>query len=116
MRPRDLIKIGQLVLDHGMWRGQQIVPADWIAAATSPQINGDQLYFYGYQFWLGRSLLDKKQIDWVAGFGYGGQRLFIVPSLDMVVLIHAGLYSSSLQGRIPLSIFNRYVLASVETP
>jgi CubicO group peptidase (beta-lactamase class C family) len=116
MRPRDLIKIGQLVLNHGAWQGKQVVPADWIAAATSPQINGQQIYFYGYQFWLGRSLLRGQQVDWIAGVGYGGQRLFIVPSLDMVVLVHAGLYTSSLQGWVPLSILNRYVLAGVDTP
>jgi CubicO group peptidase (beta-lactamase class C family) len=113
MRPRDLAKIGQLVLDHGAWNGKQIVPADWIAAATSPQINGQQLYFYGYQFWLGRSLLQGREIDWAAGVGYGGQRLFIVPALDLVVLVHAGLYSSSMQSSVPLGILNRYVLAAV---
>jgi CubicO group peptidase (beta-lactamase class C family) len=113
MRPRDLAKIGQLVLDHGAWRGQQVVPADWIAAATSPQINGQQLYFYGYQFWIGRSLLGGRQVDWAAGVGYGGQRLFIVPSLDLVVLVHAGLYTSPMQASVPLSILDRYVLAGV---
>ena len=116
MRPRDLMKIGQLVLDHGKWHGEQVVPADWIAAATSPQINGQQLYFYGYQFWLGRSFVRGREVDWIAGFGYGGQRLFIVPSLDIVVLVHAGLYNSSLQSWVPLSILNRYVLAAVEGP
>jgi hypothetical protein len=39
-----------------------------------------------------------------------------VPSLDMVVLVHAGLYTSSMQGWVPLSILNRYVLAGVDTP
>lgn len=116
MRPRDLAKIGQLVLNHGAWLGNQVVPADWIAAATTPQINGQQLYFYGYQFWIGRSLVRGKQVDWVAGVGYGGQRLFIVPAFDLVVLVHAGLYSSSMQGWVPLSILNRYVLAGAETP
>ncbi len=121
MRPRDLVKIGQLVLNHGTWptaggaSSQQIVPADWITAATSPQINGQQLYFYGYQFWLGRSLVHGREVDWIAGVGYGGQRLFIVPSLDLVVLVHAGLYNSSMQAWVPLSILNRYVLAAVDT-
>ncbi|SDR46742.1 CubicO group peptidase, beta-lactamase class C family [Rhizobiales bacterium GAS191] len=116
MRPRDLAKIGQLVLDHGTWNGKQVVPADWIAAATSPQINGPQLYFYGYQFWLGRSLVQGREIDWAAGVGYGGQRLFIVPALDLVVLVHAGLYSSPMQSSVPLTILNRYVLAAVKAP
>jgi len=110
MRPRDLVKIGELVLQHGSWQGKQVVPASWIAEATAPQINGSGLYFYGYQFWLGRSLVDKREVDWVLGLGYGGQRLFIVPDLDLVVLIHAGLYQSPLQAFVPLGVFNRYVL------
>ncbi len=114
LRPRDLVKIGELVLQHGAWDGKQIVPADWIAAATSPQINGNGLFFYGYQFWLGRSLVDKREVDWVAGVGYGGQRLFIVPDLDLVVLVHAGLYQSPLQSAVPLAIFNRYVLPATD--
>jgi CubicO group peptidase (beta-lactamase class C family) len=116
MRPRDLVKIGQLVLDHGAWKGTQVVPADWIAAATSPQIAGQQLYFYGYQFWLGRSFVRGQEIDWIAGWGYGGQRLFIVPALDLVVLVHAGLYNSSTQSVPPLMVLNRYVLPAAEGP
>jgi CubicO group peptidase (beta-lactamase class C family) len=116
MRPRDLAKLGQLVLNHGAWNGKQIVPADWLAAATSPQINAQQLYFYGFQFWLGRSLVRGQEIDWAAGVGYGGQRLFIVPALDLVVLIHAGLYTSSMQSWVPLIVLNRYVLEAVNGP
>ena len=90
--------------------------ADWIKAATSPQINGQQLYFYGFQFWLGRSLVHGRAIEWVAGVGYGGQRLFIVPALDLVVLVHAGLYASSMQSWVPLIVLNRFVLQSADGP
>jgi len=114
MRPRDLVKIGQLVLNHGVWNGQPVVPADWIAAATSPQIGASQLYFYGFQFWLGRSFTHDREVDWAAGVGYGGQRLFIVPALDLVVLVHAGLYHSNQQSAVPLTILNRYVLQAAD--
>lgn len=110
MRPRDLAKIGQLVLDHGAWKGRQIVPADWVAAATSPQINGEGLFFYGYQFWLGRSFVRGKEIDWAAGVGYGGQRLFIVPTMNLVVLVHAGLYGKPRQWVGAETVLNRFVL------
>jgi len=118
MHPRDLAKIGQLVLDHGVWQGKQVVPADWIAAATAPQINGEGLYFYGYQFWLGRSLLHGREIDWVAGIGYGGQRLYIVPTLDLVVLVHASLNDSATytERSAPLMILDQYVLEAVNAP
>ena len=113
MRPRDLAKIGQLVLDHGVWHGQQIVPADWVRAATTPQFNGQQLYFYGYLFWLGRSLLRGQEVDWAAGIGLDAQRLFIVPASDLVVVVHAG--STAVRCRaVPLVILDRFILLAVE--
>jgi CubicO group peptidase (beta-lactamase class C family) len=116
LRPRDTAKLGQLVLDHGAWHGKQVVPADWIAAATAPHINAQLLWFYGYQFWLGRSLVHGREVEWALGLGYGGQRLFIVPALDLVVLVHAGLYHSSIQGMVPLIVLNRYVLPAIKEP
>ena len=115
LRPRDLAKIGQLVLQHGVWNGTQVVPASWIEAATTPQINvsGFTSFFYGYFFWLGRSLADKTEVPWAAAVGLGGQRVFIVPSLDLVVVVNAGLYSSRLQGSVPMTILNQYVLRAV---
>ena len=113
MRPRDLAKLGQLVLNHGEWDRQQVVPAAWIEASITPQIQGQQVYFYGYQWWLGRSLVAGRAVNWIAGVGLGGQRLFIVPTLDLVVVVTAGLYSSEMQSWVPLQILNRHVLAAM---
>jgi CubicO group peptidase (beta-lactamase class C family) len=102
------------VLNHGAWRGQQVVPADWIAAATTPQVAAPLLWVYGYQFWLGRSLVHGREVDWVCGLGYGGQPPFIVPALDLVALVHVGLYHSSIRAAVPLMVLNRYVLPAVK--
>jgi CubicO group peptidase (beta-lactamase class C family) len=72
LRPRDLAKIGQLVLQRGEWKGTQVIPASWIDAATTPQIDGLSPYFYGYFFWLGRSLVDRREVQWAAAVGLGG--------------------------------------------
>ncbi|HUY38166.1 MAG TPA: serine hydrolase [Candidatus Binataceae bacterium] len=116
LRPRDLAKIGQLVLQHGAWNGKQLVSAAWIDASTTPQINGFLVFFYGYQFWLGRSLINKHEVDWAAAWGLGGQRMFIVPELDLVVVVNAGLYRSDMQAQVPLKILNQYVLKAAEKP
>jgi CubicO group peptidase (beta-lactamase class C family) len=111
LRPRDLAKIGQVVLAHGAWDGRQIVPATWIDESTKPRLNAYSMYFYGYQWWLGRSLLDGRQVDWIAGRGYGGQRLIIVPSQDIVMVVMAGHYDTSpLQETASVSMLNRNVL------
>ena len=99
LRPRDFAKLGQLVLAHGAWQENQVVPAEFIAQATAPQINGRGLYFYGFQFWLGRSFVNGREIDWVAAVGLGGQRIFIAPALDLVAALLSHLNSPPARAR-----------------
>lgn len=118
LKPRDLVKLGQLVLARGEWQGKPVVPAYWIEASTTPQINGASIYFYGFQWWLGRTLVGQREVRWAAGFGLGGQRLFVVPAFDLVVLSHAGLYKAPglSQGLFAAEILGDYVLAAVREP
>lgn len=117
LRPRDAAKIGQLVLDHGAWNGRQIVPAAWIAQSTAPRFQAigyfGGLFFYGYQWWLGRSLSDGREITWIAAMGLGGQRILIVPDLDLVVMITSGLYSSPRQGHAEIDVLSNIVIPSI---
>lgn len=115
MRPRDLAKIGQLMLDRGRWNGTQIVSAAWIDAASTRHQRTPLGLDYGYQFWIGRSFLEKSgDVQWAAGMGLGGQRLFIVPSLDLVAVIHAGLYEQATHRSIPEGILNGFILPSAD--
>lgn len=114
LRPRDTAKLGQLMLTDGQWNGRQILPMGWAADSVKPRINGAGVYFYGYQWWLGRSLLAGREVDWIAGFGWGGQRLFIVPTLDLVVFVNSGHYRDGLQNLIPAAILNQLVLPAVK--
>src|SRR5215207_1033713 len=114
MRPRDAAKLGRLLLTGGQWNGKQVIPAGWTAESIKPRINGEGLFFYGYQWWLGRSFRNGGELTWAAGVGLGGQRLYVVPALDLVVMINAGHYRDGLQGPIPFGIFNRVVLPAVK--
>src|SRR5262249_1350195 len=115
MRPRDLAKIGQLVLSRGQWGTRQIISAEWIDDSIAPHIGAsDRLYFYGYQWWLGRSLVRGREGIWASAVGYGGQRLFVIPALELVVVITAGHYEDLMQAWLPLVILNRYVLPAVD--
>jgi CubicO group peptidase (beta-lactamase class C family) len=113
LRPRDLLKIGQIVLAGGAWQGRRIVSRSWIEDSTAPHINGEGLFFYGYQWWLGRSLVNREEIKWVSGVGYGGQRLYVVPTKGLVVLAMAGLYDSTMfHGIVGEVVLRRYALQS----
>jgi CubicO group peptidase (beta-lactamase class C family) len=114
LRPRDLAKIGQLMVSGGMWNGQRVLPEGWVAESTRPRFNTDGPLFYGYQWWLGRSLYRGRGVDWIGGLGNGGQRLYILPELDLVVAINALHFGSPLQGIIPYAILNRFVLPAIK--
>lgn len=93
MRPRDLLKIGRLVLDHGQSQGKQIIPASWIAQSMAPEFATDvRDYRYGHQWWAGTARWHGRPVQWHAGFGNGGQRLYIIPALDMAIVTTAGAY------------------------
>jgi CubicO group peptidase (beta-lactamase class C family) len=119
LRPRDAAKIGQLILNGGTWQGQRIVPEDWVKQSTKPRFHtswgGMQ---YGYQWWLGTSPFGAGgTVDWIAAFGIGGQRVFIVPTLDLVVVTNAGLYADSGgDSAIVRSIFEYRVLPAIRDP
>jgi CubicO group peptidase (beta-lactamase class C family) len=92
LRPRDMAKIGQLVLAGGRWNGRQVVSKAWIDASTAPHLKATEQYFYGYLWWLGRSPFNGREIPWVGALGRGGQSIRIVAELDLVVAVTAGYY------------------------
>ncbi|HEX2476649.1 MAG TPA: serine hydrolase [Lacipirellulaceae bacterium] len=117
LRPRDLAKIGQLVLNGGTWHGQRIVPEDWVKQSTTPRFDAGGSLQYGYQWWFGTSWFGAgRTVDWIAAFGLGGQRIFIVPTLDLVVVTNAGLYADGGQSAIVRSVFEYRVLPAIRDP
>ena len=105
--------------DDGRWNGKQVLPAGWVAESTRPRIDtrinteGYGALYYGYHWWLGRTLPSGHDLHLIAGFGNGGQRLFVVPELDLVVGINAAHYASPLMAVIPAAILNRFVMPAV---
>ena len=92
LRPRDMAKIGQLVLSGGRWNGRQVASKAWIDASMTPRFEASSAYFYGYLWWLGRSRLNGRVVHWTAALGRGGQSIRIVPEFDLVVAVTAGYY------------------------
>jgi CubicO group peptidase (beta-lactamase class C family) len=85
----DIARFGQLYLQHGRWEGRQLVPAAWVAAATSAQADNssrtepDWAQGYGYQFWRCRHGAYR-------GDGAFGQFCLVMPEQDAVLAITAG--------------------------
>jgi CubicO group peptidase (beta-lactamase class C family) len=111
LRPRDVAKIGRLVLADGRWQGKQIVPADWVRESMRPHIAAEDGLHYGYQWWIGSVEWKGQPLPWGAGVGNGGQRLFVVPALDLTVVITAGAYNDPQIRHTVTDIFRRIVAA-----
>jgi hypothetical protein len=85
-----MAKLGYLYLYHGQWDGKQIVPAGWVQASTTAHMetkglmNAAEDDGYGYYWW----------IDSFGGYsahGHGGQYIFVLPELDMIVVFTGSL-------------------------
>ncbi len=109
LRPRDWAKIGQLVLNRGLWEGKQIVPASWVVQSTAEQIKTEEPLSYGYQWWLGRSLDRDRVVQWIAAKGFNSQKTIIIVALDMVVVINASRQSKAMVAP-ELDLLDRYIL------
>jgi CubicO group peptidase (beta-lactamase class C family) len=112
MRPRDLAKLGQLVLARGRWGEQQLVPAEWLDQSFTPHAHVEEGLDYGYQWWLGR--LSESGRPWVAGFGNGGQRVVVVPELSLVIVIMAGNYNQPDQSDTPFAVLHRFLVPALK--
>ena len=100
LRAQDMAKIGLLYLDHGVWQGEQVVPAEWVTRATTEHVPlevGVEGFApagevgYGYLWWTSR-------VDGDAAYsanGSFGQRIFVVPDRDLVVVTQADFASTS---------------------
>jgi CubicO group peptidase (beta-lactamase class C family) len=82
---RDLAKLGYLYLKEGRWADQRVIPADWVRKSAQETIQVDQhlepwSLGYGYGWWV-------HEIGAYAAHGRGGQFIFVIPDLDLVVVI-----------------------------
>ena len=92
---RDMARIGLLMLNHGAWKGTQIVPRDWVAKSTSAltpvsQLNPSSVRRgragYGYLWWVLDGPWNSGPYEGAySGFGAIGQFITVIPKLDIVV-------------------------------
>lgn len=88
LRSRDLLALGQLLLNHGRWDGRQVLPESWARAMVAPHARvDDRRGDYGYLTWLPTYTVGGKAHAAWAMAGTGGNKVVIVPDLDAVVVV-----------------------------
>jgi CubicO group peptidase (beta-lactamase class C family) len=79
----DLAKVGYLYLNDGIWEGKRLISDAWVRQSLTPAIDtGWQGLKYGFKWWL-QPLKDGKEDVW-HGIGFGGQRLMVFPSEQLI--------------------------------
>jgi len=120
MSTRDLARIGVMMLNAGQVNGRIVVPPHWLARCVTPFISADEVRRYGYQ-WFVSDIAFGQPKGWAVGRlermwmaqGEGGQRLFVIPALQLVVAVTAGNYGQTDQWIPPTRVLRDVVLASV---
>ena len=113
LRPVDMLKLGQLFADGGRYEGRQLVPEAWIEESWVPRgrspWNGHR---FGYLWWTDRWGGETAHFAW----GYGGQFIVIVPTLDLVIVATSSLQSGARgNSRRLWRFFDRSVVPAFQT-
>lgn len=111
--PRDLVRFGELYRNGGVLDGERILPREWIEASWDVRVrsprNGDG---YGLGWWARESSGHAVRFGW----GYGGQFLFVVPSLELTVVFTSDPYGSRERGhnRTLHQVLDEYIVPAAE--
>jgi CubicO group peptidase (beta-lactamase class C family) len=116
--PGDFAKLGLMFEGNGRWRGRQVVPAEWVAQAMqlqieiprSPEAPAWSLRSgYGFQWWYDELAGEHGPFRVSTASGLGGQRIFVVPQYDLVVVILSGHFGKPGTSWTPEHILQRVI-------
>lgn len=96
LRPRDMLKLGVLIKERGQWQRKSVVPETWVDAMTARQSHVDDSdYGLGvWHRWYGVTTpAGTQRVDTIMLSGNGGQKVYVVPSLDLVAAFTGGAFN-----------------------
>lgn len=112
---RDLLKLGQLYLNRGLWNGKRVVSEQWVDASLRPHARVDDATEYGYLWWL--KTYEAKGRKYRAAFmsGNGGNKVYIFPAEQLAVVINTTYYGRPDMHEQAEKLLTDYVLAAFGT-
>jgi CubicO group peptidase (beta-lactamase class C family) len=111
LSPRNMAKFGQLYLNGGTWKGEQVIPPGWINESVKQHISRSSRGGYGFQWWTEQHLWNGNIIDSFSAKGWGGQYIYVFPDLAMVVVFTGGNYYT--EADPALTMLDQYILPAV---
>lgn len=115
LTPRQMVRVGELMLDHGRVNGKQVVSTRWVEQSCSPQVDeSDSGYRYGYLWWLRNPQTDEPALPSCHASGNGGQKIFVFPTADLVVVFTGSSYNKARYShQQPVLLLNQYILPAL---
>jgi CubicO group peptidase (beta-lactamase class C family) len=129
MSPADMLKIGEVVLNNGVYNEERIVSAKWIEQITqritlienfsNVRISKNkqaipQPTYYGYMWYNEQVKTEKLDYNLIFASGNGGQYIIVAKELDLVVAFTGNSYNSS-KSKLPFDVMIKYVLPAFQT-
>jgi CubicO group peptidase (beta-lactamase class C family) len=118
LRGRDLLRIGELIVETGTWNGKSVIPETWLAGSFAPAVPTRDGLHYGRYWFLGEAPAPAFHgaRAWMGGFGNGGQRLWLMPDAGVVAVIFSGNYNKQDAWVTPTRVWREIVLANLTGP
>jgi CubicO group peptidase (beta-lactamase class C family) len=111
--PRDFMKFGQLMLNQGTWNGRRILSKDFVARASSPLVKiGTRPYGLGW--WIYDLPYKNRTVRAFAALGNGGQNVFVVSDLDLVIAVYASNYGDRVLFEIQNELVPNQILPAIK--
>jgi len=125
--PRNMLTIGNMVINKGKYNGQQIISEKMINEILSEKVKLPQNYSffntagnswtgqkptsYGYYWYTERALINKQEITLKFTFGNGGNYILLIPELKNLVIVFTGSnYGKPILNKQPFDMLYKYVL------
>jgi hypothetical protein len=110
LRPRDMAKIGLLMLNNGQWKGNRIVSESWIAESTQARETVGLGVQYGYQWWREKESILLENIETYFAAGFGGQLINIYPDQNMILIFTSDTSNHDENSARIMFLRSRYIL------
>ena len=116
LRPRDMAKIGQMMLNNGKYNDKQIVSEEWITESTQSYVVPELGSGYGYQWWLGEVSVNGQTIKTYFAQGLGGQYIFVIPKMKITAIFTSQLKDNPGGQFRPQVMMTEYIIPALLPP
>lgn len=113
LSPRNLIKIGQLIINEGYYKNSQVVSKEWIVKSKKIVSKFKSNEDYGNLWWKKTYIENNLNYELVYALGNGGQLLITIPSEKIIAVFTGENYNNS-NTLLPLEIVKKVILPSIK--